>query len=114
MIAKPWFPASATTAAPAWIFPIPMGQKQSTPAAREPCHRSFDVLYLFPQFFDLRFHFKADAGNFQGFALDARSFRKHGVSFAVHLLKEEIQFLAELASSIQQFPELQQMATQAV
>src|SRR6266404_3753784 len=114
MTAKPSFRASARSAAPKSISPTPTVRKRSTPSDCFPCPRSFDVLYLLPQFFDFRFDFEADSGNGERLAFHTRSFRKHRVRFAMHFLQQKIQLLAQFARAIQQFSKLQQVAAQAV
>src|SRR5579862_8970250 len=110
----PWYPAFATIVAPAWTFPSPTGRTRSAAAGPAASHRSFDVLYLFPQFFDLRFNFQSDSGDGQRFTFHARGLGKHGVGFAMHFLQQEIEFLTKLAGAIQQLAELLQVAAQAV
>ena len=76
--------------------------------------RSFDVLHLLAQFFDLRFYFQRQAGDGQRFTFDARRLRKHGVGFAMHFLQQKIEFLAEFAGTIEQLGELLEVAAQAI
>src|SRR5438128_11431744 len=101
MTAKPSFPASAKSAAPKSIFPTPTVRKRSTPSDCFLCPRSFDVLYLLPQFFDFRFDFEAYPGNGKRFALHARSLREHRIRLPVHFLQKKIQFFAQFARAIQ-------------
>src|SRR5689334_11158153 len=100
------FRAGPECAAPEWIFPIPTAPTRSTPAARSQSPCSFDVLHLFAQFFYFRLDLKSHSRDGQRFAFHSRSFRKHGVGLAMHFLQEKIQFLAQLASPIEQLGEL--------
>src|SRR4029077_8650694 len=108
------FPAAPESSEPRWIFRSPRVPTRSTPAAKLLLPRSFDVLHLFPQFFDFGFDFQREAGNRQRFALYAGSFGEHGIGFAVHFLEQKIKFLAEFAGIIHQLGKLLQVAAQAV
>src|SRR6266403_1720206 len=109
-----WCRAVPGFAAPESISPIPTAQTRSTPAARSQSACSFDVLHLFAQFFDLRLDFKRHSRNRQRFAFHAGRLREHGVGLAMHLLQKKIQFLPQLAGSVQQFGELLQVTLEAV
>src|SRR5882757_2875262 len=109
-----WSPAAPELSVPALICRSPTARKKSAPAARFASSRSFDVLDLFTQFFDLRFDFQRQPSNGQCFALHARRLRKHGVGFAMHFLQQEIQFFAEFPRAVEQLRELLQVAPQAV
>src|SRR5215468_5622352 len=91
-----------------------MARKRSTPSDCLLVLRSFDVLYLLPKFFDFRFDLKAQAGNGQRFAFHSRRLGKHRVCFSVHFLKQEIELFAKFTSTVQQFPELLQVAPQTI
>src|SRR5579859_5087649 len=114
MTARPSFPASAKCAGPKSISPNPTARKRSKPSDCFLVRRSFDVLYLLAQFFNLRFDFEANSRNRERFAFHSGRFRKHGVRLAMHLLQQEIQLLAELARAVKQFPKLLQVAAQTV
>src|SRR5580704_1908758 len=101
MRSKAWSRAAREFSALAWTCPIPKAPTQSTPAARSLCPCSFDVLYLFPQFFDLRLDLQGQSGDGQRFAFDARRLGEHGVGFAMHFLQQKIQFLSQLARAVQ-------------
>jgi hypothetical protein len=114
MTAKPSFPASAKSAAPKSIFPTPTVRKRSTPSDCFLCPRSFDVLYLLPQFFDFRFDFEAYSGNGKRFVFDARRLREHRIRLPMHFLQKKIQFLAKFSSPVEQLSKLLQMAAQTI
>src|SRR5579859_1542400 len=97
MRSKASSPASPKFSAPASIFPIPTGQKQSAPAGQALSPRSFDVLHLLPQFFNLGLDFQSQPGDGKGFAFDAGRFRKKRVGLAMHFLEEKVQLLPHLA-----------------
>src|SRR5208337_410265 len=97
MTPRTWFRAAPESSEPRSIFRSPRAPTRSTPAAKPFLARSFDVLHLFPQFFDFGFDFERKAGNRQRFALHAGCFRKHGIGFAVHFLEQKIKFFAEFA-----------------
>src|SRR5216683_5722109 len=101
-------------AAPESIFPILTAPIRSTAAAQSLSPCSFDVLYLLPQFFDLRLDLPRQAGDGQRLAFHAGRFGEHGVGLAMHLLQKKIQLLAELAGAVQQLGELLEVAAQAV
>src|SRR5260370_28932833 len=96
------------------IPPLPTAPTRSTAAARSQSPSSFDVLHLLPQFFDLRLDFQRHSSNRQRFAFHAGRLREHGVGLAMHFLQQKIQFLPELAGSVQQLGELLQVAPHAV
>src|SRR5205085_5466547 len=96
--------------APGWICLSRKAPRQSTTAARSRSPCSFDVLYLFAQFFDLRLDLQGQSGNRQGLAFHAGRFGKHGVGFAMHFLQKKIELLAELARTVQQLCELLEVA----
>ena len=66
------------------------------------------------QFLDLRLDFERHPCNRQRFAFHAGRLGEHGVGLAMHLLQKKIQFLSQLAGSVQQLGELLQMTFQAV
>src|SRR5229473_2581463 len=101
-------------AAPKSIFPIPTAPTRSTPAAQSLSPCSFDVLYLLPQFFDLRLDLQRQARDCQRLAFDAGRFGQHRISLAMHFLQKKIQLLPQLARTVKQFPELLQVTPQAV
>src|SRR5579859_5986135 len=106
MTSTPSSPASAKCAAPRSISPSPRARKRLKPSDCFRVPRSFDVLYLLTQFFDLRFDLKSDSRNGERFALHAGRFRKHRVRFAMHFLQQKVQLLTQLTRTIQQFAEL--------
>src|SRR5438132_8332391 len=114
MRSKAWCRAAPEFVAPKSIFPIPTAPTRSTPAARSQSACSFDVLDLFAQFLDLRLDFERHPCNRQRFAFHAGRLGEHGVGLAMHLLQKKIQFLSQLAGSVQQLGELLQMTLQAV
>src|SRR5271157_3664595 len=114
MISKASYLEAPIPSAPTSIFPSPTARKLSAAAAQTRSSRSFDVLYLFPQFFDFRLDLQRNSRNRQRFAFHAGRLRKHGVRFALHFLKQEIQFLAQLPGAVQQLRELLQVAAQPV
>src|SRR6266404_9552436 len=101
-------------AAPKSIFPILTAPTRSTPAAQSLSPCSFDVLYLLPQFLDLRLDLQRQAGDGQRLAFHAGRFGEHGVGLAMHLLQKKIQFLSQLPGAVQQLGELLQVASQSV
>src|SRR6266481_2447594 len=111
---KASFRATPKFSAPASISPNPMGPKQSGPAGQASSPRSFDVLHLLPQFFDLGLDFQSQAGDGERFTLDAGRFRKQRVCFAMHFLQEKVQLFPHLASAVQKPSELLEMAAQTV
>src|ERR1700676_3608635 len=100
---KAWCPAGPIPFGRESIFPTPTVPKQSTPAAQSLYSRSFDVLHVLAQLFNLRFDFQREPRDFQGFALDAGSFREQRVGFALHFLEKKIQLFSKLSRAIQQF-----------
>src|SRR5271166_3148990 len=100
MKSRAWSPAVPKFSAPASIFPIPTGLKRSTPSAQSLSPCSFDVLHLLPEFFDVGLDLQREPHNGQRFRFHARSFREHGVGFAVHLLQKKIELLALFACAI--------------
>src|SRR5258708_32650914 len=109
-----WFQAAPKLFAPASTSPSRKDRTRSAPAVQRRSARSFDVLPLFAQLFDLGANFQGEPGDGQRLSFDARSLRKHGVCFAMHLLQQKIQFLAEFASTVEQLCELLQVAAQAI
>src|SRR3979490_1550522 len=101
-------------AAPKSISPIPTVPTRSTPAAQSLSPCSFDVLYLLPQFLDLRLDLQRQARDCQRLAFDAGRFGQHRIRLAMHFLQKKIQLLPQLARTVKQFPELLQVAPQAV
>src|SRR5260370_17092726 len=101
-------------AAPKSIFPIPTAPTRSTPAAQSLSPCSFDVLYLLPQFLDLRLDLQRQARDGERLAFDAGRLGQHGIRLAMHFLQKKIQPLPQLARSVKQFPELLQVAPQPV
>src|SRR6266851_8816611 len=101
-------------AAPKSIFPIPTAPTRSTPAAQSLSPCSFDVLYLLPQFFDLRLDLQRQARDCQRIAFHAGRLGQHGIRLAMHFLEKKIQLLPQFASTVKQFPELLQVTSQAV
>ncbi len=63
--------------------------------------QSFEVLHLFPEFFDLRLHFQSQPRHFQSFGLRPGHFGKQRVGFALHFLEQEIQFLADFRGAVE-------------
>src|SRR5215475_14630145 len=114
MISKPSLPASVKYAALMWICLTPTARKRSKPSEQFPVRYSFDVLYLLPQFFNLRLDLQPQSRDGQRFALDTWCFGKHRVRFAMHFLQEKIEFLAELPRPVQQLSKLMQVAAQTV
>src|ERR1700704_4198573 len=112
MTSTPSFPASAICAGPKSISPNPTARKRSKPSDCFRVPRSFDVLYVLTQFFNLRLDFKSDSGDRKRLALHAGRLRKHRVRFPMHFLQQKVELLAELPRAIQQFPELLQVAAQ--
>src|SRR5882724_1762730 len=113
---KAWYRAVREFSGRAWTFPSRTDPKRSVRAGRVWCsyRRSFDVLYLLAQFFDLRFDFERQAGNGQRFAFDTGRLGKHGVGLAMHFLQQEVEFFSEFSGTLEQFGELLQMAAQAI
>src|SRR5258708_39225256 len=109
-----WCRAIPGFAAPESIFLIPTARTRSTPAAQSLSTCSFDVLYLLPQFFDLRLDLQRQARDCQRFAFHAGRLGQHGIRLAMHFLEKKIQFLTQLPGSVQQFGELLQVTSQAV
>src|SRR5882724_3638159 len=101
---KAWYRAVREFSGRAWTFPSRTDPKRSVRAGRVWCsyRRSFDVLYLLAQFFDLRF------------AFDTGRLGKHGVGLAMHFLQQEVEFFSEFSGTLEQFGELLQMAAQAI
>src|SRR5260370_8763562 len=114
MRSKGWCRAVPGWAATEWIFPIPTAPIRSITAAQSLSRCSFDVLYLLPQFFDLRLDLQRQAGDGQGLAFHAGRFGQHRIRLTMHFLEKKIQFLTQLPGSVQQFGELLQVTSQAV
>src|SRR5260370_28662440 len=114
MRSKAWCPAAPEFAAPKSISPIPTAPTRPTPAARSESGCSFDVLHLLAQFFDLRLDFERYSRDRQRFAFHAGRLGEHGVCLAMHLLQKKIQFLSQLAGSVQQLGELLQVTLETV
>ena len=75
--------------------------------------RSFDVLHLFADLFDLGFYFQAKFGHLQALALRSGRFRKQGVGFALHFLKQKIELLANVRGGSKEGFELPDMTCEA-
>src|SRR5258708_17891089 len=106
--------AAPGCAAPKSLFPLPTVPTRSTPAAQSLSPCSFDVLYLLPQFLDLRLDLQRQARDCQRLAFDAGRFGQHRIRLAMHFLQKKIQLLPQLARTVKQFPELLQVTPQAV
>src|SRR5260370_39078695 len=100
MSSKAWCRAVQGCAAPESIFTLPTAPIRSITAAQSLSRCSFDVLYLLPQFFDLRLDLQRQAGDGQGLAFHAGRFGEHGVGPAMHLLQKKIQLLPQLARTV--------------
>src|SRR5260370_18010472 len=101
-------------APPKSIFPILTAPKRSTPAAQSLSPCSFDVLYLLPQFLDLRLNLQRQARDCQRLAFHTGRLGQHGIRLAMHFLQKKIQLLPQLARAVKQFPELLQVPPQPV
>src|SRR4029077_3917665 len=101
-------------AAPKSIFPTPTAPTRSAPAAQSLSPCSFDVLYLLPQFLDLRLDLQRQSGDRQRFVFHAGRFGQQGVRFALHLLQKKIQFFSLLAVADEMLRKLLQMTPQPV
>src|SRR5438552_13759551 len=100
MTSMPSSPASAKCAGPRSISPSPTARKRLEPSDCFRVPHSFDVLYLFAQFFNLRFDLQPNSSDRERFALHSGRFRQHGVRFTVHFLQQKIQLLAEFARAV--------------
>src|SRR5256885_15371989 len=109
-----WYRAAREFSGPTWICPIPKVLKRSRRAAQGHWLRSFDVLHLLTQFFNLRANFQGKSGDGQGFGFHTGSLGKHGVGFAMHFLEQKIELLAELAGTVEEFRELLEVAAQTI
>ena len=67
---------------------------------------SFEVHDLLASFFDFGFHGEAEFGDLGALAGDACGFGEQGVGFAIHFLKQEVEFLAGFSASDEDIAEV--------
>src|SRR6202030_1065956 len=94
----------------AWTSRSQTAPTRSVPAAGQ---RSFDVLNLLAQLFDLGLDFEREPRDFEPFRFVAWSLREKRVRFALHFLQKKIELLADVARIGEQRFELLHVAAQA-
>src|SRR6185437_6908718 len=105
-----WCLAAPEFFAPEWICRNPRARRRSEPAAPG---RSFDVLHLLAQFFDLRFDFERETRDLQPGGAAARRFREQRIRLALHFLKQKIELFAGVGGAREQRLELLRVACQS-